>query len=399
MKFFEKFSTLKSMNLSKCAQLEYAILENIVQDGQQIKLGVLDNVSDVINGLKSKDYKILCKTLDFLENIGEYGTLNELEKSLKQRISSLENDQLWELFGQIIACLQLFVEINFTGRQELETLTSVKITDSIFQSISLDGENLFPAIKNLELFILAKSFFNSTLPKVSMFNSLAFKWWKFRCLWIHQQLIQEKSEMIFNEANVLLQNIELNDMNEKAKIGKCDFFPWPPFSFSLTINKIFFSEFNLEVATFFMNYFHINKIRDAVNEAFNIAGIKIEETGALGKRTKFQEKELAQLTLNIRNLKMDSTTNDMTEEILDDLPQDLKLDDEVRLDKIAFSEHRNLNILSDINSAVILVQFFLVKRSQPKDSLFKEELMPYLDAVLENKNTNWCIRLVALLGK
>ena len=387
------------MNLSKCAQLEYAILENIVQDGQQIKLGVLDNVSDVINGLKSKDYKILCKTLDFLENIGEYGTLNELEKSLKQRISSLENDQLWELFGQIIACLQLFVEINFTGRQELETLTSVKITDSIFQSISLDGENLFPAIKNLELFILAKSFFNSTLPKVSMFRSLAFKWWKFRCLWIHQQLIQEKSEMIFNEANVLLQNIELNDMNEKAKIGKCDFFPWPPLRFSLTINKIFFSEFNLEVATFFMNYFHINKIRDAVNEAFNIAGIKIEETGALGKRTKFQEKELAQLTLNIRNLKMDSTTNDMTEEILDDLPQDLKLDDEVRLDKIAFSEHRNLNILSDINSAVILVQFFLVKRSQPKDSLFKEELMPYLDAVLENKNTNWCIRLVALLGK
>ena len=116
------------------------------------------------------------------------------------------------------------MEINFTGRQELETLTSVKITDSIFQSISLDGENLFPAIKNLELFILAKSFFNSTLPKVSMFNSLAFKWWKFRCLWIHQQLIQEKSEMIFNEANVLLQNIELNDMNEKAKIGKCDFF-------------------------------------------------------------------------------------------------------------------------------------------------------------------------------
>ena len=212
------------MNLSKCAQLEYAILENLVQDGQQIKLGVLDNVSDVINGLKSKDYKILCKTLDFLENIGEYGTLNELEESLKQRISSLENDQLWELFGQIIACLQLFVEINFTGRQELETLTSVKITDSIFQSISLDGENLFPAIKNLELFILAKSFFNSTLPKVSMFSSLAFKWWKFRCLWIHQQLIQEKSEMIFNEANVLLQNIGLNDMNEKAKIGKCDIF-------------------------------------------------------------------------------------------------------------------------------------------------------------------------------
>ena len=148
-----------------------------------------------------------------------------------------------------------------------------------------------------------------------------------------------------------------------------------------------------------MNYFHINKIREAVNEAFNIVGIKIEETGALGKRTKFQEKELAQLTLNIRNLKMDSTTNDMTEEILKDLPQDLKLDDEVRLDKIAFSEHRNLNILSDINSAVILAQFFLVKRSQPKDSLFKEELMPYLDTVLENENTNWCMRLVALLGK
>lgn len=68
-----------------------------------------------------------------------------------------------------------------------------------------------------------------------------------------------------------------------------------------------------------------------------------------------------------------------------DLPPDLKLDDEVRLDKIAFCEDRNQTNLSKTECCIVLAEFCLLKRSQPRDSLFKEELFPYLNVILGNK--------------
>ena len=60
----------------------------------------------------------------------------------------------------------------------------------------------------------------------------------------------------------------------------------------------------MEYATFNLNYFDIALIQREVEKAANLAGISIHETGALGKRTKFQEKEVAQLTLDIKNAKI-----------------------------------------------------------------------------------------------
>ena len=38
--------------------------------------------------------------------------------------------------------------------------------------------------------------------------------------------------------------------------------------------------------------------------------------------------------------------------------------------------------------------------SKPRnDPLLKEELMPYLDVILSNKNTNWCLKSLALLER
>ena len=73
------------------------------------------------------------------------------------------------------------------------------------------------------------------------------------------------------------------------------------------------------------------------------------------------------------------------------------MDDDVRLDKIAFTESRiQSHDLSQTQCAVILANFFLNKRCKPKDSLLKEELMPYLDVILSNPNTNWCLKSIAL---
>ena len=388
------------MELSKSAQIEYLILEETVPNGQKSPMAVVgvEDVNEVTNNFRNRNYKNLARQA--FESIGDdmykVEVLSDLETILKKHFDSLELGQRWEFFGRMIGCVQLFVELNFTGKQqlkegkqdetEIEKLSSVILKESVIQSLSLDGENIYPVIKNLELFVFSNCFFKAVVSNEPVLRSLAFKWWQFRCLWIHQQLLQEKSEFIFNQANILLESVSELDramLNDKAKV-----------------------HFHLEVATFYFNYFDIQKIKQAVTQACDIAGISVQETGALGKRTKFQQKELAQLTLDICHIKTsagsendNSSHLDVNQEAEEDLPQDLKLDDEVRLDKIAFSENRPKTNLSATECALILSQFYFLKRSQPKDSLFKEELVPYLDTILGNSNTNWSLRSMALLGK
>ena len=83
-----------------------------------------------------------------------------------------------------------------------------------------------------------------------------------------------------------------------------------------------------------------------------------------------------------------------------DFPKDLKLEDEVRLDKIKFIDERESPQLTQLEQCVVFAIYNLTKRSKPKDDLANEELLPYLEAILSTKSIQiWALRTNALLER
>ena len=113
----------------------------------------------------------------------------------------------------------------------------------------------------------------------------------------------------------------------------------------------------------------------------------------------FQVKDLPQFTLEVAVSGNDSADGDDVAADPSDLPADLKLDDEVRLDRIKFVDesHAPTADLRPFEQSVLLAAFTLKQRAQPRDELTNEELLPYLATVLSSKRPCWTLRTSALL--
>ena len=138
--------------------------------------------------------------------------------------------------------------------------------------------------------------------------------------------------------------------------------------------------------------------------------MQIHETGILGKRTKFQQKDLPQFTLNLTKIDISNAKSgperpqnghDRNDANQLHFPKDLKLDDEVRLDKIHFVDDRTCPVLTKIEQCIVFAVYNIVKKSKPRDDLANEQLLPYLETVLSGglENQIWALRTNALLER
>lgn len=125
-------------------------------------------------------------------------------------------------------------------------------------------------------------------------------------------------------------------------------------------------------------------------------GLRYDLIGLLGKRTKYQEKDLAQLSIKVKVDPKDPSV-ERREVESEDVPQDIPLNDDVRLNKIEFTSDTEDHIMiTNLEQKLFLtiVQEMLV--SKPQDELQVEELQPFINFILSQKNT-YSVRVVALL--
>ncbi|KAG5969956.1 hypothetical protein E4U58_000872 [Claviceps cyperi] len=169
--------------------------------------------------------------------------------------------------------------------------------------------------------------------------------------------------------------------------------------------------------------------KKALQEAAQVTGLQYALSGALGKRTKFQENSVSQLVVLARSREGGDAAETKPEGREDDeedgknaeeqkiRPEAMQLNDDTLLEEIQFSKDdvkdaaREKTLppdlaelspdeqpqLSPLDQIILLTEATLKDAFSPVDALTSQEILPFAVRVLADQSTNWQIYTQALL--
>lgn len=320
------------------------------------------------------------------------------------------------------------------AEQTAATLTQLQ--KACLAYLEVDGVSPYSHIPHLELFSLARYVFNTALSsettavvpvplqdKQTSNVKYSISWMRLRINIWHYKLLTQPSlgpgsnftkSSQWSEVPSLATSI-LADMDAvRGQIAGDEVWSeadsWEP------QDKAYFL---VEAANNYILLGRHEKAKEALKEATMTTGLKYALSGALGKRTKFQENTISQLVVLAR-----SSTNqeEPAEEERDEeekaKPDALKLNDDTLLEEIQFSSEDskkdatkekelpptlaelspdNQPQLTPLDQIILLTEATLKDAFSPVDTLTSQEILPYAVRVLADKSTNWQIYTQALL--
>ncbi|KAL8703300.1 MAG: hypothetical protein Q9201_003514 [Fulgogasparrea decipioides] len=330
-------------------------------------------------------------------------------------------DQSEEVYKTGIAALDAFLQSNITGPplnwnpadllfpQDISTnpasLKSVR--RKLIEDLSVDGEAVYQLIPNVELFGLAKCLFNHAFL-VGQDAPFHRRWARVTVNFWHQKLLSENSaslqDSIHQDLNKLEKSLRDCDQEERAR-------------------------FLVQCATIYTQHGSDQKAREYLRRAAEETGFEFKLTGRLGKRTKFQEKDLSQLVVLAKSADANGAAHGKTQTDgpagqasdtaeMASQPQALDLNDDTLLEATAFSKQvPNPSLLDEtdissslaaldpsdqptlqpLDSIILLAYALSITNTTPTDGLTREETLPYATRVLQGTSSNWQIYTQALL--
>ncbi|KAK7696070.1 hypothetical protein QCA50_000712 [Cerrena zonata] len=303
-----------------------------------------------------------------------------------------------------VACLHAFIQANWTGPNldvaPLETLTipaeiSENVTTDLLQQKSIEelaygGEPAYH-LAEVPLFLRLAIL----LIDLPFERCKSFSWWKLRVTRIHEEILDEPvgfPESIISNCDALAPTFT----TEPDHAG-----------------RLFLEE----------GLLHHDLSNDrAANELFVRAAretkLEYELTGALGKRTKFQQFDVTQLVLLAESRERDEESDHSDSKALtvsDDseasnLPETLALNDDTLLEHTQFTSSnsagtigrlRELNpaaqpALHPLDQCIILGLCLNIKNTSPVHGLTAEQMSAFVTRVISHPR-NWSIHTMALL--
>ncbi|KAA8905356.1 hypothetical protein FN846DRAFT_950955 [Sphaerosporella brunnea] len=260
------------------------------------------------------------------------------------------------------------------------------LNKALVESLSVDGESAYHLASHLVLLVLAKTVLNSPLLASEEAPQTA-SWWRLRANFLHQRILTEKT-------GTLLQSItaDINDIAPRLA-GQ-----------SGTVRAMFLVE-RAMVDTYFGND---AKALSELEAAAELTGLKYVLTGAMGKRTKFQQKETSQLVVLAKSAEQVGESAAK--------PKAFDLNDDTLLEKISFSGSRTLMVkegsdlppelaeldagdqppLHPLDATILLLLTETIKNTNPEDGMTREQMIPYAERVLSH-STNWEVYTLGLI--
>ncbi|KAH8678842.1 hypothetical protein BGZ60DRAFT_401971 [Tricladium varicosporioides] len=400
------------------------ILSDISLDSLIFNLESLEGIPElslVVKSFLDGDYKPI------LQN----STTQTLFRKLSEVISSPERQETVFQSEQVdtvqdaisilisgLAAFNAFLQANVTGPpldlQDVihkKDLTSLR--DQCLRSLDVDGSSVYQHIPHVELFCLARMIFVTYFPRILPGTFLDCKWMRVRVNSFHQRLLSGLS------IGRLVDTTTLQDIIEKDLKALED----EVFALSSSFSTESRVQFLLEKAQIHIMQGLDIKAKEDVKRATSTSGFSYALSGALGKRTRFQQNDISQLVVFAKSQDSDNNEYDLARdaskqdsENVGNAPKALELNDDTVLESIDFARPASDKVenstlppelkgmqpdqqpqLKPRDQITLLTEATIKDTYSPLDKLNSEEILPYAVRVLSDKPTNWQIYTQALL--
>ncbi|GAD97302.1 conserved hypothetical protein [Paecilomyces variotii No. 5] len=357
---------------------------------------------------------------------GESSYIDFIAQRAKQLVQAEADSS--KLRSQILhtglAALFSFLQSNVTGPplafDSAKVVFSAALTENkaavnairkkIIRDLSVDGEAAYQLTPNVELFGVAKALLVDSDVLLTESTPLVARVSRMRVNFLHQKML--------SEATGTLQDLIYADLDQIAKVLL-------DASNSDTEEK---ARFLVERATIHTFYGFDAKARADLEQAAETRSFEFALTGKLGKRTKFQDRDISQLVILAKSADgQTAEESGATAEKKDDTdasgPKNIDLNDDTLLESISFAKEdekmqeksmtvqdesslppslasidpANQPMLNPVDSTILLALASAITNTSPENGLTREETLPYATRVLEGGSSNWQIYTQALL--
>lgn len=260
-----------------------------------------------------------------------------------------------------VACILAFVQANWTGPPLPEAFPDLRRTECL-ERLQVDGESAYPLTKCPWLLVLALNLLRDT--------SGPCRWFYFRAVWLHARLLDN----LVPSLAATMESIVSACVDEIASAygGEC----------------------YVEAALALQ---HCNKQHAAetlLEKAAVACGFRHHLTGVLGRRTKFQDFDVAQLTVRYETAPESRSASLAPAAAYDPVPKSIELQDEYILDRPVLDDISSEDISSPAK-AILLGDCMHVLRFYAKDNTVVERSSALVQKVLDRPG-EWSIYSSAL---
>ncbi|XP_076852553.1 tetratricopeptide repeat protein 27-like [Brachyhypopomus gauderio] len=372
------------------------VSETEISDGQRDVFGTADG-GPLLRLLLEGDFEAVLLSPPVLDLLtGDGGTSENLEAYLEERVltylDAAAGDQTQDretvVLAMAVSCLGLFAQSNWTGPPitlQVSDLLPVcvldrysedgALTSAVLSHLLLDGECVYSLVLNPFLLLVARVLLVNCATKLEHLQLLP--WWTLRYTALHQQILEERSPQLFSLAKSCMDKVCMREdlLSDGA-------------------HRNLALLFHLECSYACLTYYEYRKAKDHLQKARQLSGLEINMTGALGKRTRFQENFLAQLILSVKR-KDDSPVPESEGNLSPAptprhlLPKDHQLDDDTVLNQMTLAEPCELQLpeLRAEEQALILGVCTDFQKNNPVHKLNEEELLAFTTGAVNLKET------------